>query len=203
MKAVLLWTILGLFTGSVPFASIVVRSFMNADVRDYGDGNPGGMNAWRAGGWRLGAPVIILDILKGTLPVGMAHFAYGIGGWAIVPIALAPIIGHAYTPFLDFKGGKSVAVSYGVWLGLTGWQGPLMLAVGQGIFFIFIASDSWTTLLGMGAFIFFLYLFRFQTPLIVLAGINLAIFIQRYFKDLKPGLRPRFGKDGRLNGYPD
>jgi acyl phosphate:glycerol-3-phosphate acyltransferase len=192
LRAVILWVILGFFLGAVPFAYAVVKLALDKDVRDFGDGNPGGMNAWRAGGWKIGSLVIILDMLKGMLPVGLAHFGYGIGGWWIVPIALAPILGHAYSPFLDFKGGKSVSVSYGVWAGLTGWQMPLLFAVCQGVFFVFLMSDGWITFLGMAAGSIVLYVLSTPRPLVALAALNATIFAQRYRRTLVMGPKFRF-----------
>ncbi|MFH1736684.1 MAG: glycerol-3-phosphate acyltransferase, partial [Actinomycetota bacterium] len=179
MVAVALWSILGFLLGSVPFAYVLVMVIIGKDVRHFGDGNPGAMNAWRAGGWPIGVPAIILDFLKGAIPVGLAHQVYGLSGWVIAPIALAPILGHAYTPFLGFRGGKSVSVTYGVWAGLLSWSGPLLLAVGQGLFFIFLASDSWVTVLGAAAFAGFLFLYGEGAPILAIAAGNLAVFVQR------------------------
>ncbi len=190
MRTIILWVLLGFFLGAVPFAYIMVKLALDKDVRDFGDGNPGGMNAWRAGGWKVGSLVIILDILKGLLPVGLAHFNYGIGGWTIVPIALAPILGHAYSPFLDFKGGKSVSVTYGVWAGLTGWQGPLIFAACQGAFLVIMASDAWITVLGMVAGSLVMYGFGYEVPFVTLAAANALIFAERYRRTLVMG--PKF-----------
>jgi acyl phosphate:glycerol-3-phosphate acyltransferase len=194
MKTIAIWSILGFLLGSVPFAYVLTMRFMGEDVRHFGDGNPGAMNAWRAGGWQLGLPAIILDFLKGAIPVGLAHQVYGISGWGIVPIALAPILGHAYSPFLGFKGGKAVSVTYGVWAGLLSWQGPLMLAVGQGLFFIFLASDSWVTVLGATTFFGFLVLNGQSTPVLTVVAVNLMVFFQRYSRDLRHGLKPRYNR---------
>lgn len=194
MVVVALWSILGFLLGSVPFAYVLVMVIIGKDVRHFGDGNPGAMNAWRAGGWPIGVPAIILDFLKGAIPVGLAHQVYGISGWAIAPIALAPILGHAYTPFLEFRGGKSVSVTYGVWAGLLSWPGPLLLAVGQGLFFIFLASDSWVTVLGATAFVGFLFLYGEAAPVLSIAAGNVAVFVQRYWHDLQRGLKPRFNR---------
>jgi acyl phosphate:glycerol-3-phosphate acyltransferase len=194
MKAIALWSILGFLLGSVPFAYVLTMGFMGEDVRHFGDGNPGAMNAWRAGGWQLGLPAIILDFLKGAITVGLAHQVYGINGWAIIPIALTPILGHAYSPFLGFKGGKAVSVTYSVWAGLLSWQGPLMLAVGQGLFFVILASDSWVTVLGAAAFFGFLVLSGQSTPVLTIGAVNLMIFFQRYSRNLRQGLKPRFNR---------
>jgi len=130
MKSLFLWSLLGFLLGSVPFSYWSGRLLLKTDVRQYGDGNPGGANAWKAGGWRIGLVAIFLDIAKGLLPVVLAR-RYGVADWGLVPIALAPVLGHAFTPFLGFHGGKALAATGGVWLGLIGVEAPLA----YGLFF--------------------------------------------------------------------
>ncbi len=77
LPAILLWTTLGFAAGMLPFAVWLPRRFAGADVRRYGDGNPGAYNAWHAGGWQVGALVLLLDFFKGALPVGLAQFGAG------------------------------------------------------------------------------------------------------------------------------
>jgi glycerol-3-phosphate acyltransferase PlsY len=60
-----------------------------------GDGNPGAVNAWRAAGGRAGVPAGLFDFLKAAVPVGLANWVFGVSGWGLLPIALAPIVGHA------------------------------------------------------------------------------------------------------------
>ncbi|MBM4467527.1 MAG: hypothetical protein FJ014_18565, partial [Chloroflexi bacterium] len=60
---VVFWAVLGFVLGSMPFSFWLGRLFAQADIRHYGDGNPGAANAWRAGGWRLGLPASLLDYL--------------------------------------------------------------------------------------------------------------------------------------------
>jgi len=119
MEQSIFWALLGFIAGSIPFSVLVGHIFLRKDIRLYGDGNPGGTNAWKAGGWRIGLLAALLDISKGYLPV---HFAcrYGVSGWFLVPVALAPILGHAFSPLLKFRGGKALSTSGGVWLALAG-----------------------------------------------------------------------------------
>ena len=65
---------------------------------------------------------------KGALPVALAYYVFGVSGWGLMPVMLAPILGHAYSPFLRFKGGKAIAVTFGVWTALTVPFGPFVMA---------------------------------------------------------------------------
>jgi glycerol-3-phosphate acyltransferase PlsY len=124
---IVLWTLIAFLSGSIPFSVLVGRLAANVDIRKYGDHNPGATNVLRATGWGWGALAGLLDYLKGAVPVGIPWFLLGIHGWGIVPIALAPLLGHAYSPWLRFRGGKAVATTFGVWTGLTLGAGPVIL----------------------------------------------------------------------------
>ncbi|NIN63619.1 MAG: hypothetical protein GTO63_02660, partial [Anaerolineae bacterium] len=100
-----LWSLVGFLIGSLPFSVWIGRLFLRTDIRRFGNGNPGAANAWRAGRWQTGIPALLLDYSKGALPVGLAHFKVGLGGWELVPVALAPVLGHAFSPLLHFRGG--------------------------------------------------------------------------------------------------
>lgn len=152
----LFWTVLAFLSGAIPFAAILTRQFARADIRRIGDGNPGAANAWRAGGWRIGGIAVVLDFLKGALPVGLAFFAAGIRGWEVVPIALAPVAGHAFSPFLRGRGGKALAVTFGVWCGLTLYEAPLVLGGFMLLFYFTQSVDAWNAILamlGLGAYL--------------------------------------------------
>ena len=121
----LLFTVFGFLLGSVPFALILTKLFAHKDVRSVGDGNPGGTNALKAGGLKIGIPAILIEIAKGFLPVYLAR-QYGISGWDLVPVCLAPALGHAFSPFLKFHGGKALGATGGAWVGLIGlWAFPV------------------------------------------------------------------------------
>jgi glycerol-3-phosphate acyltransferase PlsY len=129
--------------GSLPFAVWVGRLALGADVRRFGDGNPGTTNVLRAGGVRWGAVVLVLDFLKGALPVAFAHFVLGFDGLALLAIALAPPLGHAFSPFLRFRGGKALAASGGIWCGLTIWEVPTVGGLLLGFWYAFIEENAW------------------------------------------------------------
>jgi glycerol-3-phosphate acyltransferase PlsY len=122
------WVVAAFGLGSVPFA-VLLGHLAGVDPRRVGDGNPGAFNAWKAGGWKLGAPVLAADVLKGALPVACARRVGWRGGW-LVAISLAPVMGHGFSPFLGGRGGKGLASTLGVWAGVTGPEAPLVLGFG-------------------------------------------------------------------------
>jgi acyl phosphate:glycerol-3-phosphate acyltransferase len=188
----LFWMLLGFWVGAIPFAIWLGGLLLPIDIRHYGNGNPGATNAWRAGGWRLGLPVLLLDYLKGALPVGLAHFGGGFSGWPLVAIALAPIFGHAFSPLLRFRGGKALTVTFGVWTGLTLGAGPMIfgLALALGLFVQVV--DGWTIVLGVAVFLAYLGLYGEEAYLLAIWGINGGLLLWKYRADLStpPQLRP-------------
>lgn len=124
---VILWTILAALCGSLPLAYWIGRSALGVDIRHYGDGNPGAMNVWRAGGRGWFVIALLLEFLKGAIPIWLARAWGGLEGWSLLPPVLAAPLGHAFSPFLGFRGGKAIAVTFGVWSGWTLWQVPLLL----------------------------------------------------------------------------
>ncbi len=142
----LLLVLLAFLSGSIPYSVLVGKVFLKRDIRAYGDGNPGAYNVFRAGGRLSGALAAALDVLKGTLPVwwGRLHVPPAVLPW----LAVAPVLGHAFSPWLRFRGGKSVAVTYGIWLGLTGWLVSLRLAAGMLFFFLLLNEHAWVVVLG-------------------------------------------------------
>ena len=125
----LFWVILGFVLGSIPFSLLVGKFALNTDIRSLGDGNPGGFNVWRAGGRFWAFLAVLLDGFKGAIPVGLAHYVFGVNSWLLIPVALAPLLGHIFSPFLKFRGGKGLSTNFGIWLGLTLWLGPTVFGL--------------------------------------------------------------------------
>ncbi len=150
--------VLGFLCGAVPFAVYLGWLIAGTDVRLYGDGNPGATNAWRAGGWKAGLPVLLLDFLKGAMPVGWAHFTLELTAWELALVALTPVLGHAFSPFLRFRGGKAVAVTFGIWSGLTLWEAPTVLGLALILALVIRLKDAWAVMFGMAALLFYLLL---------------------------------------------
>ncbi len=188
----LLWILIAFCCGSLPLSVWLGRGVLHKDIRAYGDANPGAANVFRAGGKGWGWVAILLDMLKGALPVGLANFGAGIAGWSLMLIALAPVAGHAFSPFLRFRGGKAIAVSLGIWCGLTLYQMPLILGLCLGICLALLTNNGWSTVLGFAGLVG--YLLMTAAPLWMLGvGLgNLGIVIWKHRSELKQNviLRP-------------
>ncbi|WP_047497750.1 glycerol-3-phosphate 1-O-acyltransferase PlsY [Terriglobus sp. TAA 43] len=124
MTPTLIWIItllVAYLLGSIPTGYLLVRFFKNEDVRATGSGNIGATNVARSGGKGLGIATLVLDALKGFVAVAFAwHMAQRIGfpsGYDLEAMAgLFAVLGHMYTVWLGFKGGKGVATALGVFL---------------------------------------------------------------------------------------
>jgi len=138
MRWILAGIILSYLIGSIPTAFIFGRLLKGIDIRKHGSGNIGATNALRVLGTVPGISVLIIDILKGLLPVLIiGSFILKKTGvsqeLALIPLAIACICGHVWTVFLNFNGGKGIATSLGVLIGLafsvTGLNVVLVLVV--------------------------------------------------------------------------
>ena len=103
--------------GAIPFGFVAGR-LKGVDLREAGSGNIGATNTMRVLGVGPGVAVLVLDALKGYLPVAVAS-ALPINAWWIVATGLCAVLGHIYSPWVRFKGGKGVATSLGVLIGLS------------------------------------------------------------------------------------
>lgn len=116
---ILLWTALAFLCGALPFSVWIGRYGLKKDITQYGDNNPGATNVLRAGGVSWYALALAFDISKGAVPAGLASVIFDVTGWQLVCICLMPPLGHAFSPFLKFRGGKALAAGGGVWIGLN------------------------------------------------------------------------------------
>src|SRR4030067_957815 len=91
------WFLIAFLSGSIPFSVWIGRWILKKDIRQYGDKNPGTANVFRAGGRIWGVVALLLDFLKGAIPVGLAYWKYELEGWGLALIAIAPVFGHAYS----------------------------------------------------------------------------------------------------------
>ena len=118
--------VLGYLLGSIPFGLILTKLAGTQDLRSLGSGNIGATNVLRTGHKGLAAATLLLDMLKGTLAVVIAGY-YG-GPNAAMLAALGAFLGHLFPVWLNFKGGKGVAVYIGVLLGLF-WPAALVFCL--------------------------------------------------------------------------
>lgn len=191
-----MWVLLAFLAGSLPFSYWIGRYGLRRDIRSYGDGNPGATNVIRAGGKGWAALAFALDYLKGAVPVGLAYFAGQVNGIELVLVALAPVLGHAFSPFLGFKGGKAVAATFGIWTGLTIWEGPTVLGLMLLFWYMVLETDGWAVLLTMASLLLYLMLTRrlgLDSALLAVWIGNAMLLAWTHRRDLLrwPLLRPR------------
>jgi len=179
--------------GSIPFSIIVGRWFLGKDPRDYGDGNPGAFNVFRAGGQRAGYLAICLDVAKGVPFVFLAHSVFGLSEVAVVVVGMSAVSGHAFSPFLRWHGGKAVAVAFGVLLALPQHDVLLAFIVCMVLGALFIEADAWTVIFGAAGSLAYLAITRGSSWETLLMLCILAVFTVKHFSDLRtfPGFRGR------------
>jgi acyl phosphate:glycerol-3-phosphate acyltransferase len=128
--------------GSIPAGVLVARTY-NIDLTKVGSGNTGATNVLRSAGWGPGLVVALADIFKGGIAVLIAR-ALGLDGNLISLVALAAVIGHNFSIFLGFKGGKGVATSFGTVLLLDPGLGLAILPMFIGTVYLtrFVSAGS-------------------------------------------------------------
>lgn len=181
---------LAFLCGALPF-SVWVTHMQGADVRAVGDRNPGATNAFKAGGLKSGLAALLLDVSKAAIPVGLAYQVFGLRGSGMLLIAIAPMLGHAYSPFLNFKGGKAVASALGVWIGLTLWDVPLVALAGILLGYTLLRNSGWAvvlSLVGIGSYLLWL---RPETLLLEVLGLQSALLLWKYREELRQAPRIR------------
>ena len=175
--------------GSVPFAYIISKIFRAIDIRTKGSGNVGATNVLRVIGLRAGIVVLILDVLKGFLAVKLAppEIIY-LGG-------LFVIIGHCWTVFLKFKGGKGVATALGVLLAVEPLYLLIFLLIWLGMFFIFgIVSLSSVS---AALFLPLVLIFKGTNPgVLIFISLYSGILIFRHKKNIEQLLKGEEKKIG-------
>ena len=119
--------VLAYLLGSVSSAIVIARLFGLKDPREVGSGNPGATNILRYGGKKAAALTLLGDVLKGVVPVLVAH-ALGVEAPVLALVMLAAFVGHVFPVFHGFKGGKGVATAFGALIALNLWVGLLLVA---------------------------------------------------------------------------
>jgi glycerol-3-phosphate acyltransferase PlsY len=192
--------------GSVPFGLILVRIFRKQDIREQGSGNIGATNVIRSGNKGLGAVTFLLDAAKGFIAVLFAwqlalhtHQAQLQAQNLAATAAVCAILGHIYTVWLRFKGGKGVATGFGVFLGIA----PLSALVALIAFILVFAISRYVSLASIVAAIVFpvAALVRHHEPLTplmiaVVIVLPLLIIVKHHanIRRLLAGTEYRFSK---------
>jgi glycerol-3-phosphate acyltransferase PlsY len=179
--------------GACPFSVWIGRWLLGKDIRDFGDGNPGAANVFRAGGQKSGLFAVILDVAKGIPFVFLAHSYFHLPDLAVITVALSAILGHAFSPLLKWRGGKAVAVTFGVLLALPQHEMLIVFVVFMVLGFLLIEVDAWIVIFGAVGSLAYLAITKGSSwePLFMLCV--LAIFAIKHFEELHtlPGARGR------------
>ena len=179
--------------GACPFSVWIGRWLLGKDIREYGDGNPGAVNVFRAGGRKSAFLAAILDTAKGVPFVLLAHSFFGFPEVVVMAIGLSAILGHAFSPLLRFRGGKSIAITFGVLFVLPQYEMLITFVVFLFLGFLFIESDAWTVMLGPSGSLVYLLATKggsWESLFMLCLLIILAI---KHFEDLRtiPRLKGR------------
>ncbi|MBI4540378.1 MAG: glycerol-3-phosphate 1-O-acyltransferase PlsY [Gemmatimonadetes bacterium] len=123
--------------GATPTSYVVARAFFGIDLRQHGSGNLGATNTFRVLGWKAALPVMLFDVFKGWLAVTVFPRVDGRAPWAWALVyATGTILGHVYSFWVKFRGGKGVATSAGAFLALAPWA--VLFSAGVWIALVFI-----------------------------------------------------------------
>ena len=115
----LLFTVAGFLSGSILYSYMIAKFFCRIDITEVSDDkNPGAANVIKHAGVKYGIPAIILDVLKGFIPIYLASKHLDIESLYFIPVLAAPVLGHATAPLFNWHGGKAIASSFGCLLGL-------------------------------------------------------------------------------------
>lgn len=194
------FVLLAYLGGSLPFSVWLGNRFLRIDIRHIGDGNPGAANVFNAGSKLVGLLALMLDVSKAAVPVGLAYFNLGIRGVPMFLIAIAPILGHVFSPFLGFRGGKAIATALGVWIGLTIWKASLAGVIGALIGIALLTSPGWAVMLGLGSILITLLFWLPDTLLLSVLVSEILILAWTHRTDLihwprlRPGLARHFSR---------
>lgn len=126
--------------GSIPFGVLIAKA-KGVDIMSVGSGNPGATNVWRTLGPAAGFTVFLTDTLKGAVPAAIVLWLSKDASFGLVAGILA-IIGHTFSPFLKFKGGKGVATAFGALVG----SAPIIAGIVFAIFALIVALTRYISL---------------------------------------------------------
>lgn len=174
---ILIAAAIGYLIGSIPTGYLIVKAFKGEDIRKIGSGSTGATNVKRVMGRKWFYITLVLDLIKGMVPVLIAKVFLGADSWGIIPVigAIFVLLGHSKSIFLKFTGGKCVASGFGTILALD-WMSAIVFAIAWVLivkFSKFVSLGSiiaiWLTPLAM---------FIFNCPIAyILYGLTGAIYI--------------------------
>jgi glycerol-3-phosphate acyltransferase PlsY len=131
-----LWLAAAYLLGATPTAYLAGRLARGIDLREHGSRNLGATNVYRVLGWRWAIPVALVDVAKGAVPVALFARWAGVDPWGAVAFGIAAVLGHVFSPYMGFRGGKGVATALGMFLALAPLAVAIALPVWGGILWL-------------------------------------------------------------------
>jgi glycerol-3-phosphate acyltransferase PlsY len=206
MPSAVLWLLVSYFLGAIPTSYLLSRLFAGIDLRQHGSGNLGATNLYRVLGWKYAIPAALVDIAKGVVPVLV--FAPQVSDSQLFALAcgVAAIVGHVFSVFVGFKGGKGVATAAGVMLALA----PIALLVSAAVWGVLVRLTGYVSLgsiVAAAVLPFAIYLLEeSRTPTLVwIAGAIAAAVIILHWRNIQRlirGTENRFGRRAATTPQP-
>lgn len=139
----IVFLILAYIAGAIPFGQIISRKIAGIDITHKGSGNIGATNVAREIGIKWGVVTLLLDLLKGFIPVFITkNFITDVESFFLITISLAVLLGHRFSPFLKYRGGKGVAAAFGIFLALS----PVSAIISFGAFCVTVYFSEYISL---------------------------------------------------------
>jgi acyl phosphate:glycerol-3-phosphate acyltransferase len=174
--------LLAYLIGSVPFGFILIRTSQGKDIRTIGSGNIGATNVFRKSRM-AGLATLLLDAGKGYIAVVVARWLGGTESWLAIA-AVAAIIGHVFTVWLKFKGGKGVATGCGAFLALS----PLAVLTTLGVFVVVLIATRYisaASILATALYPVWARLYSVPLPVLCWASLGALIIITKHHQNIR------------------
>jgi glycerol-3-phosphate acyltransferase PlsY len=206
MLQLLLVILFSYLAGSFPTAIIISRLIMKDDIRKHGSGNAGATNVFRVMGWKPGLIVITVDIAKGILAVLVIAKLTGSVGLNVtitqIIAGFSAIIGHIWTVFAGFRGGKGVGTAFGVFVGLTPVASLIAFTVWVSLVlltrYVSIASLSAGLIFGLVLLVQKFYLKAdIPVPILLLGGVIVLLVFYTHRSNIKRLIK---GEESKIGG---
>ena len=181
---IIIYLALSYLCGAIPFGYIIAKLFKHVDIRTVGSGNTGATNVYRTVSKPLGVLTLILDVLKGFIPVYLVTILMPDFYWMTISVSFVTIMGHTFTIFLRFKGGKGVATACGAFLAIN----PVAVLICLMVFVVTLAIFKYVSFASIMAALMLpisLYLLNSLPEIVVFAGMMSILVIVRHTSNIK------------------